>query len=50
MKPLNKKKVVNIDENVYNTLKTYCVEKGIKIKWLVEKLINDYIKENNENK
>lgn len=40
MKP--KRNVVNINNIVYNKLKDYCKKNGLKISWVLEKLINEF--------
>lgn len=41
-----KRKTVNITDNVYKSLKEYCDKNGLKIRWLLEKIIIEYINEN----
>ena len=41
MKP--KRKVVNVNGDTYNKLKSYCKKNGLKIVWVIEKLINEYV-------
>ena len=43
---LPKRNVVNINEDVYNKLKDYCKKNGLKIVWVIEKLINEYVDKN----
>ena len=37
------RKTVNINEEVYELLKDYCDKNGLKIRWLLEKIIREYI-------
>jgi hypothetical protein len=49
MKNQNNKKTVTLNEDFYLKLKQYCQEKGLKISWLVENVLLNYIKnEKNE--
>lgn len=41
-----KRKTVNITNEVYTSLKEYCDKNGLKIRWLLEKIITKYINEN----
>ena len=38
----SKRKVINVSEETYNKLKAYCNKNGLKINWIVEKLINEF--------
>lgn len=40
------RRTVNINDKTYKSLKTYCDNNGLKIKWLLEKIIMKYIDEN----
>ena len=40
------RKTVNVNADVYKQLKNYCDKHGLKIRWLLEKVIKDYINEN----
>lgn len=42
-----KRKVINVNEETYNKLKIYCEKNGLKIVWVIDKLINKYIKNEN---
>lgn len=45
------RKTVNIDNETYNMLKKYCDANGLKIRWLLDKIIKEYINEHkNDNK
>ena len=37
------RKVINIDENVYDALKNYCEQEGYKIAKFVERLISEKV-------
>lgn len=39
----SKRKVINVNEETYNKLKSYCEKNGLKIVWVIEKLINEYV-------
>jgi hypothetical protein len=41
-------KNIKIDEKVHTQLKVFCVEHGIKIGKLVERLIAEHLKENSD--
>lgn len=38
-----KRKVINVNEETYNKLKIYCMKNGLKIVWVIDKLINEYV-------
>ncbi len=42
-----KQKTILIDEDVHDILKSFCVEEGLVMKVLVEKLIKKHIKQQN---
>jgi len=42
----SKRNVVNINEAVYNKLKDYCKKNGLKIVWVIEKLITEFTNKN----
>ena len=42
----SKRKTINLNGEVYNKLCIYCKKKGLKIVWVVEKLINEYVNKN----
>lgn len=44
MKQNDDRKTVSITKNVYKSLKEYCDKNGLKIRWLLEKIITEYIK------
>lgn len=39
----SKRKVINVNEETYYKLKSYCEKNGLKIVWVIEKLINEYV-------
>ena len=39
-----KRNVININKDVYDKLKIHCKDNGLKIVWVVEKLIKKYLK------
>lgn len=39
----SKRKVINVNEETYIKLKSYCAKNGLKIVWVIEKLINEYV-------
>lgn len=39
----SKRKVINVNEETYTKLKSYCEKNGLKIVWVIEKLINEYV-------
>ncbi len=41
-----KRRTVNIPDEIYKSLKEYCDKNGLKIRWLLEKIITEYINEN----
>lgn len=43
----SKRKVINVNEETYTKLKSYCAKNGLKIVWVIEKLINEYLKREN---
>jgi len=46
MKQNDDRKTVSITKDVYKSLKDYCNKNGLKIRWLLEKIITKYINEN----
>ena len=42
------RKTVNINEEVYELLKDYCDKNGLKIRWLLEKIIREYVNEHSD--
>ena len=42
------RKTVSVTGDVYKSLKEYCDKNGLKIRWLLEKIIIEYINENNK--
>jgi predicted DNA-binding protein len=44
------RKTVNLDAETYNHLKDYCDKNGLKIRWLLKKIIEEYINEPKDNK
>ena len=45
MKPDKEKsrRVVNIEREIHHSLKVYCVVHGLKVEWIVNKIIADYL-------
>ena len=41
-------KTINLPEPIFNQLKQYCEKNGLKIGWLTEKIISEYIKQNDK--
>jgi hypothetical protein len=39
------RKTVNLDKKTYKLLKDYCDKNGLKIRWLLTKIIEEYVKE-----
>jgi len=39
----SKRKVINVNEETYNKLKNHCIKNGLKIVWVIDKLINEYL-------
>ena len=48
MKQNDERKTVSVTRDVYKSLKEYCDKNGLKIRWLLEKIITEYINENNK--
>ena len=44
MKQNNNRKTISVTEDAYKSLKDYCDKNGLKIRWLLEKIIMEYIK------
>jgi hypothetical protein len=44
------KKTITINEEPFNLIKNYCEKNGLKISWLVEKILIQYIDKENEKK
>ena len=42
----SKRNVVNINEAAHNKLKDYCKKNGLKIVWVIEKLITEFTNKN----
>ena len=38
-----KRNVINVNKETYNKLKGYCKNNGLKIVWVIDKLINEYV-------
>ncbi len=47
MKQTDNRKTVSVTEDVYKSLKEYCDKNGLKVRWLLEKIITEYIKNEN---
>jgi hypothetical protein len=45
MKQNDDRKTVSVTKDVYKSLKEYCDKNGLKIRWLLEKIITEYIKD-----
>ena len=43
-------KSIKINKNIHKKLKIYCIENELKINFVLEKIIDDYIKKENLNK
>jgi hypothetical protein len=49
MKEQNIKRTITLADNTYQQIKKYCSENGLKIGWLTEKILLDFISKNNKN-
>jgi hypothetical protein len=48
MKQNDDRKTVSVTGDVYKSLKEHCDKNGLKIRWVLEKIITEYINENNK--
>lgn len=42
------KKTITIEQDKFNIIKKYCEDNGLKISWLTEKILLDYINQQNK--
>jgi hypothetical protein len=44
------KKTITISHEIYDKIKSYCKKNGLKITWLTETVLLNYVNENGKNK